>query len=157
MTGKPGVDMPPVIVDTREKDPYLFRGYSVTVERVGLPTGDYSIQGCEHLVAIERKSLPDLLGCLTASRKRFIEELVRAQRLKYFAVVVESDLVHLAAGNYRSAMNPNAAMQSIAAFMVRMKTPFIWCGSRKLGEYMTFSLLEKFYRGTQLNSVKESK
>ena len=59
-----------VVVDSRESAPYRFEnlpneGRKLVVRSVtrGLKTGDYSIAGFEHRVAVERKSLPDLFNC----------------------------------------------------------------------------------------------
>ena len=66
----------PVIVDSREQVPYLFKYYDAAVTVQGLPTGDYSLAGYEGRVAVERKELDDLVGCLTVGRERFEKELV---------------------------------------------------------------------------------
>ena len=68
-----------IVVDTREQAPYGFARFpAVEIVRAGLPTGDYSLTGHEVRAAIERKSLDDLLGCLTGGRDRFERELARA-------------------------------------------------------------------------------
>ena len=36
-----------------------------------LPTGDYSVQGLEHVLTLKRKRLSDLLGCIGQQRERF--------------------------------------------------------------------------------------
>ena len=48
---------PAIVIDTREKDPLAFANLSTDVAT--LDTGDYSIVGLTHLIAVERKSLPD--------------------------------------------------------------------------------------------------
>jgi len=62
-----------IICDSREQLPYEFSGMEwgagetcvvPTVVR-GLAQGDYSIQGLEDRIAIERKSLDDLYGSVT--------------------------------------------------------------------------------------------
>lgn len=136
-----------IVVDTREQQPYTFTEYSeVQSIRHGLKTGDYSLAGYEDRVALERKSLDDLIGCLTTGRNRFERELERAKALDYFAVVVEASLEDVRQGMYRSKLNPHAALQSIITFQVRYGTTFIWAGSRAGGEYMAHGLLEKFRR-----------
>jgi len=70
---------PFICIDTREPDPHPWGPYlSVETTRVTLPTGDLSLCGCEEWICIERKSLSDLIGCLTQSRERFTKELQRA-------------------------------------------------------------------------------
>jgi len=45
-----------LVVDTREQRPWTFESYPVEVVQVGLKSGNYSIRGHEHWIAIERKS-----------------------------------------------------------------------------------------------------
>ncbi|GLI36176.1 ERCC4 domain-containing protein [Desulforhabdus amnigena] len=135
-----------VLCDTREQRPFSFKRFPGTiVERTGLKTGDYSLHGYQDRVAIERKELNDLIQCLMPpNRARFERELCRAQSLECFAVVVEASMDDVRQGRYMSQMRPHSVLQSIAAFSVRYRVPFIWCGSRAGAEYLTFSLLEKF-------------
>lgn len=139
-----------VLVDNREQAPYLFTGYDVQVEAATLSVGDYSIPGFETRIAIERKELNDLIGCLTVGRDRFERELARSRPYDFFAVVVEASLADVYQGRYTSKMNPQSALQSIVAFQIRYKTPFVWCGNRQGGEYMTYSFLEKHIREIEL-------
>ena len=61
-----------VVVDTREQCAYDFAGAScyagTTVEQRSLSTGDYSLRGLEHLVAVERKGWQDWISCLGRER-----------------------------------------------------------------------------------------
>ena len=116
-----------------------------------LTTGDYSLAGLEDQVALERKSLPDLVSCLTGSnRERFERELNRGRALDYFAVVIEAGFSELTAKQYRSNMKPHAAAQSIIAFQVRYGVPFLWAGSRRAAEYLTYWSLAKFLREAEV-------
>ena len=99
-----------IIIDTREQLPYTFQTPCV---KGTLSIGDYSISGLEDLVSIERKTLPDLIGCLCNGRSRFKRELHRGKSLDYFAVVIEASLSDIVSGNYRSRMTPKSAIQSI--------------------------------------------
>lgn len=60
-----------LIIDSREQAPYDFATYDVDTEPGTLHTGDYSLAGFEDRVAIERKSLDDLIACLCVGRERF--------------------------------------------------------------------------------------
>lgn len=68
-----------VVCDTREQKPYSFEKWpDVEVQRGTLQAGDYSISEYEDMVAVERKSLDDLIGCLMAgNRERFERKLSR--------------------------------------------------------------------------------
>ena len=116
-----------------------------STERAALPAGDYSLAGFADKIAVERKSLNDLIGCLMGKdRDRFERELARAGSFERFAVVVEAALHDVSAGRYRSEMKPHAVLQSVTAFYVRYGIPFLFCGDRAGAEYITFSVLEKF-------------
>ena len=135
-----------ILTDTRETLPYQFTGYDCQVEAATLITGDYSLPGFSDKVAVERKSLPDLIGCLTTGRERFTKELARARSYDFFCVVVEANMADLYTGQYMSKMNPESALQSIMAFRVRYGVAFDWCGNRAGGEKVTYSLLSKYLR-----------
>ena len=140
-----------IIVDSREQMPFSFTGSKcyegVTVSRGSLTTGDYSLEGLESFVAVERKSLPDLVMCLGKERERFVRELERGRALQAFAVICEGGLHELVHGQYRSLLNPHSACQSVAAFMARMRIPFFFAGGRDAAEYMTFSFLKQYAEG----------
>jgi DNA excision repair protein ERCC-4 len=109
--------------------------------------GDYSLPGFEDRVAVERKALEDLISCLMGSnRDRFERELYRGQHYDLFAVVVEATLSDVLRGHYRSGMKAHAALQSLIAFQVRYRVPFVWAGTRNGAEYITYSLLSKYLR-----------
>lgn len=134
-----------IIVDSREQKPYQFSGYPVQTEPAALAAGDYSLAGFQDRIAIEWKSLNDLIGCLKGSdRGRFERELAKGRSYERFLVVVEAGLQDVSAGRYISNMKPAAALQSIMAFYIRYGTPFLFCGNRDGGEYVTYSILQKY-------------
>lgn len=95
-------------IDSREQKPYQFE----------LDFGDYPVDGLEHAIAIEQKSLPDLIQSLSRERERFEKELFRGLSLRYFSLVIEASLAEISSGNYRSQMNPRAAVQSLITFSI---------------------------------------
>lgn len=135
-----------ILTDSREQAPYLFTGYDVETQLMSLPVGDYSLPGFTDRVSIERKSLGDLIGCLTTGRDRFERELARGRVYDFFAVVVEASLADVYNGKYQSAIAPQSALQSLVAFQVRYRVPFVWAGNRASGELMTHSFLAKYLR-----------
>ncbi len=144
-----------VVCDSREQDPFSFSGKAyegTTVVPGSLMTGDYSVKGLETRVAVERKSLPDLVHCLGPDRDRFVRELERAKALDAFAVVVEAGWQELAQGLYRSRMLPKAACASVMAFMAR-GTQIFFAGSRPAAQWVTFSIL-RFYALDRLEELK---
>lgn len=138
-----------IVIDSREQKPYrkwrhFDNGASVIFQ--GLQVGDYSIEGFEDQIAIERKTLDDLLGSLSSGRDRFERELNRASAMPYFALVIECSLKDIGKSRYRSAMLPKAVFQSLMAFSVRYRLPIFFAGSRLYGQIMVESLLLKFAR-----------
>lgn len=134
-----------IVIDSREQAPFEFAGYECSTEAGTLYTGDYSLPGLDRLVAVERKSVDDLLGCLVnAERDRFERELARASGLERFAVVVEASYQDIARGRYRSRMKPHAALQSLVAFQVRYNAAFVFAGDRAGAEYFTHSFFHKY-------------
>ena len=140
-----------ILVDTREQRPFNFEHdlYDVQIQPGTLSAGDYSLAGLQDKVAVERKSLPDLVGCLGRERERFERELQRGAALDAFAVVVEASWADLAGGNFRSQLNPHAACQSVLAFMARYRVPFLFAGSRTAAEYATWGFLRQFLEGAR--------
>ena len=140
-----------ILVDSREQKPFTFEHerYDVQIQPGTLTVGDYSLAGLQDKVAVERKSLPDLVGCLGRERERFERELQRGAALDAFAVVIEAAWPDLAGGNFRSQLNPHAACQSVLAFMSRYRTPFLFAGSRPAAEYVTWGFLRQFLEGAR--------
>ncbi len=134
---------PTILIDSREQRPYEFQ---VPSKVEALPTGDYSLEGLELSIAVERKELNDLIGCLTTDRGRFEKELLRGRALDFFCLVIESSLSDIAKGHYRSKMNPAAAVQSLMAFSIRYRLPIFFCETRNHAQRITESLLLKYAR-----------
>jgi len=84
-----------IIIDTREQRPW---GFDCETRRATLATGDYSIDGLAHLVAVERKSLTDLVGCIGNGRDRFKAELQRLRAYRFRAIIIESTLADIEGG-----------------------------------------------------------
>jgi ERCC4-type nuclease len=80
-----------IIVDTREKKPWLFNHPDVTgVEIRKLRTGDYTVEELENVLCIERKKVvAEFATCVTVSR--FKDELERMRNYKYRYLVFEFD------------------------------------------------------------------
>ncbi len=110
--------MPTVIVDTREQTPLMFtRLQSVTGT---LATGDYSVLGLERDVAIERKSIPDLIGSITRERDRFMREVDRLRSYPFARLLVIGSEETLWRGGTRfTQANPKAILHSLYAIEAR--------------------------------------
>lgn len=82
-----------IIVDTREQQPWSFDSfYSVANKK--LDTGDYSIEGLEHLLCIERKkSSSEFANNIIESR--FKDVVMRMSNMKYSFLLLEFDIEDL--------------------------------------------------------------
>ncbi|MDD5006957.1 MAG: hypothetical protein PHU49_01435 [Syntrophorhabdaceae bacterium] len=68
------IPKPIVLVDTRERDPLSFSDFPNWIageRRQKLEAGDYSVEGMEDLLALERKTLSDLITTVILYRPRF--------------------------------------------------------------------------------------
>lgn len=116
-----------IIIDTREQTPFRF-GPEVETEPGTLQTGDYSLSGLESLVAVERKSLADLVACCGPERDRFKRELQRLRAYRCRAVIVEAELADVVGHRYRAQTAPTAIMGSVASWQSRYEVPFNFAG-----------------------------
>lgn len=78
---------PTIVIDTRERKPWEFG--DLPTSRARLHTGDYSVAGLTHLIAVERKSLSDLVTCTGRERQRFKRELQRLRAHRFYLLVIE--------------------------------------------------------------------
>lgn len=147
-----------VLIDTREQTPFTFRAMSVgtgsharpllvPTERAGLPTGDYTVRGLEHVVAIERKSVPDFYACCGRERDRFERELQRLNLFEIAGVVIEADLADLAIRPPpETQVRAKSVLRSIAAWSVRYPRVHWWpMPGRAIAERWTFRLLQRVH------------
>ena len=95
-----------------------------------LATGDYSVKGFEDIVVVERKSLGDLISCMTTGRERFEKELHRLQAYPTRCVVIEGTWSDLEEGRYRSKLNPKGATHTVASWIGRFNVPFQFVENR---------------------------
>lgn len=140
---RPAVEGMTIIVDSREQAPWDFSRFDVPTVVQGLPTGDYSLAGLEHVVAIERKSPEDLLGCIGRSRGRFERELERLAGMRFAAVVCEEPWVALTRGCHRSRLRPESIVGTLLAWSVRLPIHWHFAPGRSSAEAIAFGLLRR--------------
>lgn len=123
------------IIDTREQTPVNLdplRSIKGT-----LTTGDYSVLGLEHVVAIERKSLDDLVACVGRERERFDREVQRLLAYPVRALVVESDWICIEMQKYRANVHHNAVIGSMLGWIAQ-GLPIIMAGNHeRCGTYIS--------------------
>lgn len=87
-----------VIKDTREQDGYHFSNFNTCAGMVEtkLDTGDYSIQGLEDKICIERKGCVEELAMNLGSKKHtFLSEIERMEQFPHKYLVLEFSLEDL--------------------------------------------------------------
>jgi ERCC4-type nuclease len=151
-----------ILVDTREQAPFHFlemeiedtKGvavpFVVKTVRASLPSGDYSVQGFEHAIAIERKAFDDLYGTLGSGRERFENELYRLNQLSIAFVVTEAPWSAVMRNPDNRKLSPNSIYGSIQAWQMRYPRVHWWlCNNRRDAEITTFRLLKRFVENYQ--------
>jgi ERCC4-type nuclease len=141
-----------ILVDSREQLPLTF-GLTPT-RTMALPTGDYGIMPLRELeeitpsfifpIAIERKSIADLLGCIGQSRQRFEREIQRLAKFRYAAIVVEGSLQDVIRGTPHSQILPQQVMGSLCAWDRRYGVRFHFAGDRLAAAALVRKLLIGF-------------
>ncbi len=120
---------PVIIIDTREQNPWTFS--NLPSEPGSLDTGDYSVKGLEHLISIERKSLPDLLACIGRERNRFKRELQRLRAYRFRCLIIEATYAGLERGVWLSKVKPASVLGSLAAWQAQYSLPVMLAGDHE--------------------------
>jgi ERCC4-type nuclease len=113
---------------TRAKPSHLTSSSCLSAGREGsgvltLVTGDYGLLQCPRAASIERKTIADLVSCLSGDRPRFEHELLRMRGYPFRRLVVVGLRSEIEQGHYRSRMTPKAVLHSLASFEVRYNLP----------------------------------
>lgn len=149
-----GVPKPIVLVDTREQKPFPLHARHPNwiggEHRATLKTGDYSVAGMEDLLALERKSLCDLVACTVTGRSRFIRMCGRLARFRWKAILVEATLEDIKRGFYNddlpSRVHPNAVCGTFDAIEAKFGIPVIYASvDRDLATERAASWLSKHF------------
>jgi len=109
-----------ILIDTREQDPWKFSPM-VQTERVTLSDGDYSIKGYSDQIRIERKSLADLCGTITAGRERFKSECARLQNYFRSWLLIEATIEDVEAECYRSRVKGSSVLGTVLSVCCQYK------------------------------------
>lgn len=141
-----------IVIDTREQRPLDFSFWKdVTVQRRELWPGDYTVLGGSQYLAVERKSVSDLVGTMktgyagigSTTPKRFDRELmalhsVIARGGRAF-IIVEPDgplgtvcpaYEQIKAHSYRSIISPDKVLAFIQSIRSGWRVPVIMTDSR---------------------------
>jgi ERCC4-type nuclease len=146
------IPKPVVIVDTREKMPFSFDCHTNWIGRTvrrKLDAGDYSVAGMEAALALERKSLSDLITTLIRCRSTFLKECERLERYRWRAILVEASYEDVKTpydADLCTLASPNAISGTLDALEARFQIPVIYASrNRALAEEKAASWLSKHF------------
>jgi ERCC4-type nuclease len=141
-----------IIVDTREQQPWSFDHYSKA--NIKLDAGDYSIEGLQHLLGIERKkSVNEIANNIT--EPRFKDAIARLAELKYSFLLLEFDIENIL--NYPIGSNlpkrlwdkikisPAFLMKHVLDWQLVHNINVIFCGDSSSAERTAEMILKKIY------------
>lgn len=145
-----------IIVDTREQQPWPLKHHSVANKK--LDTGDYTIEGYEDILCIERKhSISEFVNNMT--EKRFADVLDRMSKYKYSFMIMEfnfdgivnfpvgSDIPKYIWKNLR--INPAYIIKYISDIQIKYNIHILFCGSAYNAEKTAVSLMRRVLEQTK--------
>jgi DNA excision repair protein ERCC-4 len=130
-----------ITVDTREPWPHPWQRWlpaHVTLDRATLDTGDFALAGLPDAAVVERKTVSDFLGCLTANRERFERELARSRHVGRFVVIVEGTLLDCIRN--RGGLTEASLLGTVAAWSRRF-CPILFAGTERHAAELAFRFL----------------
>lgn len=139
-----------IVVDTREQKPWTFAACNTVKKK--LDTGDYSIEGLETILCIERKnSVSEIANNISESR--FKDELDRMSSYLYKFILLEFNLQDVLNYPKGSAVPPRMWSKIkirppyILKYLTELQTKHdihvIFCDNPAAAEEMAFSIIKR--------------
>lgn len=153
--GKPK-SKPTIVIDNQEKLPLVFDQSACNVVTGDLWLADYSIIGRETAWAIERKSLADYVGSITAGRDRFFRELDELRGYEFKRIIVEADACDVTLMHYRSSVHPNSVWGTTYKIEVDFGIPVIFCGDHDQSAKWVQGILTRLWSNEQAKEVSSA-
>lgn len=144
-----------VIKDTREQDGYFFSAFNTCAGMVEskLDTGDYTIQGLEDKICVERKGCVEELAVNLGSKKyAFLNEIERMKPFPHKFIVLEFSLEDLIKfpEETRIPVKNKASLKITGKYMLKCLMEFqlydgvhIWFCGNKHNAFLAISSLFK--------------
>jgi len=133
------------ITDTREKEGSRWELPQAKIAK--LDVGDYSVEGYEPVMAIERKGFDDLFKCLGVDLRRFRKQMIALGKLRYKALMIESTANSISYGHPISKIKGAEAMTRLIHLCVTSSVPLVFCDRH--GASMCASFLVEFWQSEQ--------
>lgn len=142
-----------IIVDTREQKPWTFENHSIANTK--LDTGDYSIQGLEHILCIERKrNVAEIANNITENR--FKDVIDRIKTYKFPFILLEfniNDVLRYPIGSTipkklwsKIRISPQYIMKHLIDMQVENNIHVIFCGDSSNAEKIALSIMRRVYK-----------
>lgn len=141
-----------IIIDTREQMPWEFGHHTTSREK--LDTGDYSIKGLEHLLAIERKrSVSEIANNITENR--FVDVVNRLGKTPHSFMLFEFDVMDIY--NYpvgsdvpkklwdKLKISGNYIMKVLTEIQLNNNIHIIYCGCASTAERVAVGIMKRIY------------
>mgnify|MGYP001558226723 FL=1 len=116
-----------IIIDNKEKMPWKFTGIDCTIIKQHLNAGDYSIQGMEDKIAIERKRSSNELA-INILEPRFINALERLSKVEHPFVLCEFPEYYI------STLPSNSCIPKFRQKYLRVNAGFLYKKIKELRE-----------------------
>jgi ERCC4-type nuclease len=149
------IPKPVVLVDTREQMPWCFLdnhpNWIGGEKRLALTAGDYSVEGMQDVLALERKSMPDAIRSTTADRARFIRSCARLAQFRWKAILIEATYEDMKSSyanidGLETEAHPNAVVGTLDAIEAKFGIPVLYTSRvRNLAEERAASWLSKHF------------
>lgn len=142
-----------VVIDTREQTPWEFSHHTVANKK--LDTGDYSMEGYENILCIERKNgVAELAGNI--SEKRFQDVINRMTNYKHSYILVEGDYKELM--NYpigsdvpmrlwkKIKITPQYILKFISELQIYYNIHVVFCGNADWAQKTALSIMKRVHQ-----------
>jgi ERCC4-type nuclease len=142
-----------IIVDTREQKPWSF-SHHVTASHK-LDTGDYSIEGLEHILSIERKrNVAEFANNIT--ERRFKDVIDRLSKIPHSFILFEFDFDKIMSFPIGSdipkkiwdkiRVSPSFIIKNIIDLQIEHNINIIFCGNSANAETIALAIMKKIHR-----------
>lgn len=143
-----------IIRDNNEQKPYRFPECEYIDKSIDC--GDYTIEGYEGQIVIERKELNDFYGSITHNRDRFDRMWERCRNAEFKGLLIEAreEEVYCPEMSF-SNVNSNSIYGSIVSFQIKYNV-HVYCNTREMCRQRLVNWLVKFYKEKNKKGKKEN-
>jgi len=141
-----------IIIDTREQCPWEFPEHATSKRK--LDTGDYSLEGFENILCIERKkNIAEIANNITESR--FVDVIDRMSKFKFAFLLIECNydsLMHYPIGSdvpkkmwNKIKISPGFILKNLMELSVKYNIHIMFCGCPSWAEKTALSIMKRVY------------